>query len=69
MEHLISPTLEALDLEKFMREALTEAEAAGQAGEVPIGAVVVIDGEVVSRGHPSKQRERNQIRHALVAGL
>ena len=25
---------------------------------------VVIDGQVVSRGHPSKQRERNQIRHA-----
>ncbi len=64
MERLIAPALEALDLETFMREALTEADAAGRAGEVPIGAVVVIEGEVVSRGHPSKNRTRNQIRHA-----
>ena len=35
--------------EKFMREALAEARAAAAVGEVPIGAVVVRDGEIVSR--------------------
>ncbi len=44
--HIISPDLAGLDLEFYMREALAEAERAGQEGEYPIGAVVVIDGEV-----------------------
>ena len=35
--------------EKFMREALAEARAAAAVGEVPIGAVVVRDGEIVDR--------------------
>ena len=37
--------------EKFMREALAEARAAAAVGEVPIGAVVVRDGEIVARAH------------------
>jgi tRNA(Arg) A34 adenosine deaminase TadA len=40
----------ALDLERWMHEVLVEAEAAGDAGEYPIGAVVVLDGDVLSRG-------------------
>ena len=34
--------------EKFMREALAEARAAAAVGEVPIGAAVVRDGEIVA---------------------
>lgn len=37
--------------EKFMRMALAEAEAAGAAGEIPVGAVIVCRGRVISRGH------------------
>ncbi len=37
--------------ETFMREALAEAQRALDAGEVPVGAVVVRDGVVVGRGH------------------
>ena len=37
--------------EFFMQFALAEAAAAARAGEVPIGAVVVMEGEVVGRGH------------------
>ena len=33
-----------------MAAALSDAEAAGRCGEVPIGAVVVIDGRIVGRG-------------------
>ena len=36
--------------EEFMREALTEAAAASDSGEVPIGAIVVINGEIKGRG-------------------
>lgn len=36
---------------RFMRLALAEAEAARDAGEIPIGAVVVCRGRVVARGH------------------
>lgn len=32
-----------------MREALLEAEAAGQTGELPIGAGLILDGEIISR--------------------
>jgi len=39
-----------MDDESLMREALALAEEAARAGEVPVGAVVVKDGEVVGRG-------------------
>ena len=51
----ISPDIKDLDLKKFMREALAEADAAGQAGELPIGAVLVLDGEIISRGRGRHQ--------------
>lgn len=52
-----------------MREALAEASAAGEAGEYPIGAVVAVDGDVISRGR-SRQRElRSQIAHAELEAL
>lgn len=37
--------------EQFMRKALAEAEAAAEKGEIPIGAVVVCRGRIVSRAH------------------
>jgi tRNA(adenine34) deaminase len=56
-------------VEAMMREALVEAEAAGEAGEYPIGAVVAIDDDIVSRGR-SRQRElRSQLAHAELEAL
>ena len=43
-------TEQGMDGENFMREALALAAEAAAAGEVPVGAVVVRDGEVVGRG-------------------
>jgi tRNA(adenine34) deaminase len=65
----ISSDIEHLDLEKFMREALREAEAAGQAGELPIGAVLVIDGEIVARGRAQHQESKSQLGHAELKAL
>ena len=66
---MLSPDLADIDLEVFMREALSEAEAAGQAGEIAIGAVVVIDGEIISRGHACHQSARSQLHHAELNAL
>jgi tRNA(adenine34) deaminase len=67
--NFLSPELANVNLEKFMREALCEAEAAGQAGEIAIGAVLVIDAAIISRGHACHQRTRSQISHAELNAL
>jgi tRNA(adenine34) deaminase len=52
-----------------MREALAEAERAGAAGEVPIGAVVVIDGTIVGRAHNAPVALSDPTAHAEVLAL
>ncbi|MBP5612391.1 MAG: nucleoside deaminase, partial [Bacteroidales bacterium] len=37
--------------EVLMRQALQEAQAAGEAGEVPVGCVVVCQGRIIARAH------------------
>jgi len=48
----------------FMGEALAEAEAASRLGEVPIGAIVVVDGRVIARGHNRRETRRDPTAHA-----
>ena len=69
MTRFISPELESLDLEKFMKEALKEAEEAGRAGEYPIGAILVLDGEVIARGRARHGEFKSQLRHAELNAL
>lgn len=57
------------DLERFMREALVLAEEAGEAGELPIGALLVIDDQVVSRGWARHQSRHSQLAHAELEAL
>jgi tRNA(adenine34) deaminase len=66
---IVAPSLLKLDLDVYMRAALAEAEMAGQAGELPIGAVVVIDGDVVSRGRARHQQAHSQLHHAEINAL
>ena len=65
----MDPIVASLDLETFMQAALEEAEAAGRDGEYPIGAVVVIDGAVVSRGRSRNRARRSQLAHAELEAL
>ena len=53
----------------FMMAALDEARRAGAEGEVPIGAVVVLDGAIVGRGHNRPIGERDPTAHAEVLAL
>lgn len=55
--------------EKFMREALAEARAAAEVGEVPIGAVVVRAGEIVARAHNRRELDQDPSAHAEFAAL
>lgn len=50
--------------EFFMREAIQEAEKARALNEVPIGAVVVLDGEIIGRGHNLRETTQNATAHA-----
>ena len=52
-----------------MRLALKEAERALEAGEVPIGAVVVRDGVIVGRGHNQVERLGDPTAHAELLAL
>ena len=55
--------------EKFMCEALAEARAAAAVGEVPIGAVVVRDGEIVARAHNRRELDQDPSAHAEFSAL
>lgn len=55
--------------EAFMCEALKEAHAAYEAGEVPIGAVVVKGDEVVGRGHNRREYGKNALAHAEIEAI
>jgi tRNA(adenine34) deaminase len=52
-----------------MRSALAEAKAAAEAGEVPVGAVVVAGGEIVARGHNRSETDRDPSAHAEIVAL
>lgn len=53
----------------FMRLALTEARVAIEHGDVPIGALVVRDGDVVAAGHNTQELERDATAHAELNAL
>ncbi|MFN8124045.1 MAG: tRNA adenosine(34) deaminase TadA [Thermoleophilia bacterium] len=55
--------------EQFMRLALREAVAAGEHGDVPIGAVVVRDGEVVGTGRNERELHGDPTAHAEIVAL
>jgi tRNA(adenine34) deaminase len=52
-----------------MREALALADAAAAAGEVPVGAVVVLDDQVVGRGHNRPVSTHDPSAHAEIVAL
>jgi tRNA(adenine34) deaminase len=55
--------------ESFMRLALAEARRAEAAGEVPVGAVVVVDGAVVAAGGNASVGSHDPTAHAEVVAL
>jgi len=58
-----------MDDECFMRMALEEARLALEAGEIPIGAVVVAQGRVIGRGHNLTETLRDVTAHAEMQAI
>ena len=52
-----------------MREALKEAQKAYDQAEVPIGAVVVLNGEIIGRGYNLREKEQDATLHAEIKAI
>ena len=63
------PALERPEDEVWMMEALAEAGRAAGIGEVPIGAVVVRDGEVIGRGYNRREIDGDPLAHAELLAI
>ncbi|MGD6858247.1 tRNA adenosine(34) deaminase TadA [Bacillus infantis] len=53
----------------YMKEAIEEAKKAGELGEVPIGAVVVLGGKIISRAHNLRESNQNAVAHAELLAI
>jgi tRNA(adenine34) deaminase len=62
MNHAADIVMKSAD--SYMREALEEAKLAYQENEVPIGAVLVCNGEIVARNHNRKEATNDATSHA-----
>jgi tRNA(adenine34) deaminase len=58
-----------MPIETFMDIALAEARAACEAGEVPIGCVIVCDGDIVSRAGNRTLADRDPTAHAEIVAI
>lgn len=54
---------------RFMRLAIDEAVIAKKNGDVPVGAVIVKDGQVVAAAHNTREMDMNAIRHAEISAI
>ncbi|MGL5686637.1 MAG: tRNA adenosine(34) deaminase TadA [Vagococcus fluvialis] len=68
---MINDSVKLTDEEKefFMKEALLEAKKAEIMEEVPIGAVVVLDGRIIGRGHNVREYSQDATTHAEMIAI
>lgn len=62
-------SLEGMLLEKFINIAKEEAIQAMNQGEIPVGAVIVKDGEIIGRGHNLKESLNDVTAHAEIIAI
>lgn len=58
-----------LHARKFMDEALALARAAGEQGEVPVGAIIVKDGVIIARGANQPRGDNDPTAHAEIVAI
>ena len=61
--------VELAEHERFMREAMAEAELAARAGDVPVGCVLTHAGQIIARAHNHRQRIQDPTAHAEMIAL
>lgn len=69
MPMIRKPPLQQRSDERFIRLALREAERASAEGEVPVGAVVELDGRVIARAHNRPLHLKDPTAHAEILAL
>ena len=55
--------------ERYMKEALKEAQKAYNKLEVPVGAIIVKDGKIIARGHNQKETKFDTTKHAEIIAI
>ena len=55
--------------EKYMQEALKEAKKAYKKLEVPVGAIIVKNGEIISKAHNLKETKNDTTKHAEILAI
>jgi tRNA(adenine34) deaminase len=55
--------------EYYMKAALREAKKAKDINEVPIGAVIVLDGKIIARGHNKRESTNDPTTHAEIIAI
>ena len=55
--------------EYFMKQALRQAQMAADAGEIPVGAIVVANNQIIARGHNQTERLTDVTAHAEIIAL
>ena len=55
--------------EYFMKEALLEARKACKKLEIPVGAIIVKDGEIIARAHNIKEEKKDTTKHAEILAI
>lgn len=61
--------LQPYDDNHFMRLALQEARQAADSGEIPVGAIVVCENQIIARGHNQTERLHDVTAHAEIIAL
>ena len=54
---------------EFMKLAIAEAQKAAEKGEVPVGAVIVKNGEVIAATHNLREEKQNALSHAEMEAI
>ena len=55
--------------EHFMRQAIRQAQIAADMGEIPVGAVIVADQQIIARGHNQTEQLTDVTAHAEIIAL
>ena len=66
---MVIDEMRAGDDERYMLEAVKEAARAAEEGEVPVGAVIVKDGQIIARAHNTIEAARRSSAHAEMLAL
>lgn len=62
-------TIEQFTDEYYMKEAIKEAKKAEGLLEVPIGAIIVMDGKIISRAHNLRETRQSAVAHAELLAI